>query len=63
VRDSTFKGGARNIFPPVLKVLRQCSLVFLVGVYLREGETSGSEKIKKPEGKKLIRSFTVYDQN
>jgi predicted metal-dependent RNase len=37
VRNTTFKGGARNIIPG-LKVPRQCPLVLLVEVYLTQGE-------------------------
>jgi hypothetical protein len=44
VRDTTVGGGgARNYFSPVLKVPRQCSLVLLVEVCLREGGALGSE--------------------
>jgi hypothetical protein len=57
------KGGARNIFPFVLKVPRRCPLFLLVGVCLRESKVSGSEKIKKPEGKKLSFGFAAYNRN
>jgi hypothetical protein len=43
VRDTTFRGGGAFFLSPVLKVPRQCPLVFPVQVYL--SEASGSEKI------------------
>jgi hypothetical protein len=62
--DTIFKGGgARYIFPSALKVLGKCPFVLLVGVCLREGEISGSEKIEKPEGQKLNWGLTAYDWN
>jgi hypothetical protein len=40
------KCGRGKKFSPVLKVPRQCPLVFLVDVSLREGKIVGSEKSK-----------------
>jgi hypothetical protein len=39
------KGGRKNVFPPVLKIPRQCQLVFL-GVGLRKDEALESVKVK-----------------
>jgi hypothetical protein len=42
VRDTTFNGGGgEHFFPPVLKVPRQCPLVLLVEVCLRESKAFG----------------------
>jgi hypothetical protein len=41
-----FKGGSRQIFPPVLKVPRQCSLVLLIKVSSRKGKALGSGKVQ-----------------
>jgi hypothetical protein len=42
VRDTTFNRGKKNNISPFLKVPRQCWLVFLVLVFLREGNELGS---------------------
>jgi hypothetical protein len=47
MRGITFKGGKeKHLLPPVLKVLRQCHILLLVELRLREGKASGSEKVK-----------------
>jgi predicted metal-dependent RNase len=46
VKDITFRGGRKYIFLPVLKVPRQCSLVLLVEVRLREGDAFRNRKGK-----------------
>jgi hypothetical protein len=37
VRDTTFKGGARNILSPFSRVPRHCPFVLLVGACFMEG--------------------------
>jgi hypothetical protein len=44
VRHNVTKRGQETFFPPVLKVPRQCPLVLLAEVRLREGKGLGSEK-------------------
>jgi hypothetical protein len=45
VVDKTEEGQKKTIFSPVLKVSRQCPLVLLVEVRLREGKALGSGKV------------------
>jgi hypothetical protein len=45
VRNTTFGGQEILFLSPVLEVPRQCPLILLVEVYLREGEALGSEKV------------------
>jgi hypothetical protein len=47
----------------VLKFPKQCPLVLLVMVCLREGEALGKKKGVNPQGKKLCRGFTAHDRN
>jgi hypothetical protein len=47
MRDTTFKGGhEKHLFPPVLRVLRQCQPLLLVELRLRRAKALGSEKAK-----------------
>jgi hypothetical protein len=45
VRVNTFGGVGKKYFYPVLKAPRQCPLVILVEVHLREGKALGSQKV------------------
>jgi hypothetical protein len=54
-------GNERNIFflSLVLKVPRQCPLILLVEVCLREGEALGSKEVCKPERHNLSQGCIV----
>jgi hypothetical protein len=45
-RETTYEKGKKNTFSPVLKVPRQCWLVLLLVVSLREGNDLENLKVK-----------------
>jgi hypothetical protein len=70
VRDTILRGHEKQFFFSLFKIPSQCLLVFLVQVNLREGKSSGSEKVKLwdvdfvvSREQELNKGFTAYDGN
>lgn len=68
MRNTKFRGRARETFTPILKVPSQSPLILLAEIFWRQGKDLGSESLDYlhmdfvTSRKELFRGFTAHDQ-